>query len=480
MIKRTITLAAAALLAVLLLAGCAPKGVLDKNDPVTITVWHYYNGAQQTVFDELVREFNETAGAEKGIVVEAQNQGDVNGLADMVLQAATGVAGAQKMPDVFAAYSDTAFEINKMGLAAELDQYMTEQELAAYIPSFLDEGRFEEDGGVKLFPIAKSTEVFVLNATDWQTFADETGASTDSFSTWEGIARTARQYYEWTDAQTPEPDDGKAFFGRDAYANYFIIGSLQLGTELFKVESGEVTFQIDREVMRRLWDNLYVPYINGWYGSYGKFRSDDARTGAIIAFVGSSSGASYFPSEVTREDGTSYPVETQVYPLPNFEGTQPYAVQQGAGMVVVKSDEKHETASIEFLKWFTEAENNIRFSVSSGYLPVKSEANDEAQFEAVFALPQMQVSEVTRQTLLTGSRMTRDYTLYTSRAFESGYAARRVVEYSMMDLVAQDLEQIDALMDEGMTRAEAVAQFTTDAHFEQWLASLTDALESAK
>jgi len=34
--------------------------------------------------------------------------------------------------------------------------------------------------------------------------------------------------------KTPDvPDDGKAFFGRDAMANYMLVGSMQLGTEIF-------------------------------------------------------------------------------------------------------------------------------------------------------------------------------------------------------------------------------------------------------
>ncbi len=47
----------------------------------------------------------------------------------------------------------------------------------------------------------------------------------------------------------------------------------------------------------KLWDNFYVPYINGYFASYGKFRSDDAKTGDILALVGSSSGAHTFQIE---------------------------------------------------------------------------------------------------------------------------------------------------------------------------------------
>ena len=157
-------------------------------------------------------------------------------------------------------------------------------------------------------------------------------------ATWEGVVRLAKAYYEWTDAQTPAVEgDGKAFFGRDAFANYMLIGSLQLGVELFRVENGALRLQMDETVMRRLWDHYYVPFVNGWFGAYGRFRSDDIKTGQLIALVGSTSGALYFPNEVTRDDGTTYPIVCEVYPLPNFEGTQPCAVQQGAGMVGERS-----------------------------------------------------------------------------------------------------------------------------------------------
>lgn len=63
-----------AFMAVTALSGCT-KGTesksvqLDPDNPVSLTVWHYYNGAQQATFDELVSEFNAAEGKEKGIYV---------------------------------------------------------------------------------------------------------------------------------------------------------------------------------------------------------------------------------------------------------------------------------------------------------------------------------------------------------------------------------------------------------------------------
>lgn len=86
----------------------------------------------------------------------------------------------------------------------------------------------------------------------------------------EGIVQVAQRYYEWTDAQTPDvPADGKAFYGRDSMSNYFLISMKQMGKELFEVKDGKVTLNTDKELVRRIWDNYYVPFMKGYFASLG-------------------------------------------------------------------------------------------------------------------------------------------------------------------------------------------------------------------
>ena len=317
---------AAAALAVLMLGGCGneTQQLLDPKNPVTISVWTYYNGDQLASFNALVDEFNETEGKEQGIYVEGFSQGSVNDLETNVMAAAQGKVGAGEVPNIFAAYADTAYALDQMGQAADLSAYLSEEEQAKYVNSYLEEGRFSKDGGLKIFPTAKSTEIFMLNETDWAEFANATGASYSDLATVEGLVATAQAYYEWTDAQTPESNDGKAFFGRDAMANYFLIGAMQLGCELFSVEDGKMTLHFEEEVLHKLWDNFYVPYVKGYFASSGRFRSDDIKTGNIVSFVGSCSGATFFPNQVIISDTESYPIEMTVLPCPSFTGGRKY------------------------------------------------------------------------------------------------------------------------------------------------------------
>ncbi len=461
------------------LSGCGDKSPLDPKDPVSLTVWHYYNGSQQAAFDALVEEFNDTVGQEKGIYVEGFSQGSVSDLETAVRDSIEGKVGADAMPDIFSSYADTAYEVEQAGALADLSVYLSEEELEQYVDSYIDEGRIAADGSLRIFPTAKSTEIMMINKTDWEKFAEATGASLDTLATIEGVNATAKAYYEWTDSLTPDiPEDGKAFYGRDALANYFIIGMQQLGVEIFHVENGEVTLNMPEEELYRLWENYYVPMVKGYFGAYGSFRSDDVKTGDILAYTGSTSSAMYFPDQVELEDG-SYAIDYIVMMAPVFEAGERCAVQQGAGMVVSRSDEKHEYAAVEFLKWFTRAENNLEFGCVSGYLPVLKEANSVEKLDQVIASEQLTVAPKTYDCLTTIFQDMDGMTLYTNKSFENGSAARKVLEYHLADKAAEDRAAVLAGLEEGKTLEEAAAPYVTREAFEDWYHSFCDALDSA-
>ena len=461
------------------LAGCGSKSPLDPGNPVSLTVWHYYNGSQQAAFDALVEEFNDTAGREKGIYVQGYSQGSVSDLETAVRDSINGKVGAAEMPDMFSSYADTAYEVEQAGALANLSDYLEKEELEKYVDSYIEEGRIAGDGTLRIFPVAKSTEIMMLNKTDWDSFASATGTSLEDLKTIEGVTAVAQAYYEWTDSQTPDVSgDGRAFYGRDAVANYFIIGMHQLGVEIFQVENGQVTLNVPKEELHRLWENYYVPMVKGYVGAYGSFRSDDVKTGDLLAYTGSTSSAMYFPNQVELDDG-SYSIEYMVMPAPVFEGGEPYAVQQGAGMVVSKSDEKHEYASVEFLKWFTEAENNLRFGCVSGYLPVCKEANSAEKLDQVIEEQQLEVAPKTYDCLTTVFREMNHMMLYTNKSFENGSAARKVLEYNLADKAAQDRVAVEELLEQGISLEEAAEPYITEDAFEEWYQSFCEALKAA-
>ncbi len=466
--------AVSAILAAVILSGCAGTdydGLLDKSSPVAITIWHYYNGVQQTQFDEMVSEFNNTVGSEKGIYVQAYSKNSVQELADSVIAAANGDAGAEELPDIFATYVETAYQIDKLGKLADLNEYFTEEEKAEYVDGYIDEGVFDGESSLMIFPTAKSTEIMMLNVTDWGEFASASGVTYDDLSTWEGLVATAEKYYNYTDALTPNVEnDGKAFFGRDSVANYMVIGAMQLGNPFAEIDENGELHTAGKETLRRLWDNFYVPFVSGYYAAESRFRSDDAKIGKIIALICSTTGAAYYPTEVTVNDDYTYPIENVVLPVPNFGGTKPYLVQQGAGMSVIKSDTKTEYASAVFLKWFTEEERNIRFSVNSGYLPVKKSANDYEKMASV------ELNDTMKNTLKTAIDEINGYTLYTSPPFDKSAEVRDFIGTTMEQTAKKDFAEADSRIKNGEARGDVLAEYVSDEAFEKWYESFSDGL----
>ena len=464
------TLAPLALAAALVLALTSPlvdcagapaasrQSKLSPNDPVTVTVWNYYTGTQLDSFNELVDEFNRTRGKELGIEVQSTSQGSLDDLENAVVAAADKRVGAGEVPTMFPAYADIALSMNERGILQDVSGYLTDAERANYVDGYLAEGDLDGTGGLKIFPIAKATEIMVLNRTDWDKFAEK--------------------YYEWTDGLTPAPDDGKALFGRDAMANYLIIGSQQLGHELIgRNADGTAALDFDKAVARRLWDNYYIPYLNGYYSAIGRFRSDDMKTGTIIAYVGSSASASFTPAAVSPAGDTRYGIETQTLPAPEFEGGKSVAVQQGAGMVVTKSDDRRVEAAVEFLKWFTQPEHNSKFALDTSYLPVKKSANNLD--EIVSHADDGNTTEAARQALSAAISTVNGSSMYTPRPVVNGTSIRSVLESALSDKAAADRKAVVELMAGGTRRSDAVAKYATDANFEAWYADTLAKLEAA-
>ncbi|MCM1179328.1 MAG: extracellular solute-binding protein [Clostridium sp.] len=449
-----------------ILSGCGTDNYgLDPKRPQNIVVWNYYNGAQAIAFEKLVDDFNNTVGAEQGIIVRSDSKNTVDELYQAIEDSVERKVGADELPDIFPTYLDSAVTLDEKGILADLGQYITKEEQAEYVDSYVQEGYFGDDEAWKLFPVAKSTEIMILNKTDWDKFAEAAGADINDLATMEGLVEVAGKYYDYS--------GGESFFGRDAFANYMFSGSAELGKEIYTVENGKVTLQFDEEVMQKLWDNYYVPYVKGYFKHVGRYRSDDIKMGEIIAQICSTSSAAYFPTEVTKDNET-YPIDYLVLPVPTFEGTDQYVVQQGASMAVTKSTEQREYASVVFLQWLTQEEQNMAFALQAGYLPVKKSANDIERLRE-YQESNGETSGIEVDIINGAFEQLADGTPYTTKGFDGAEKVRSVLSYSMLDLAQQDREAI--LNADSLEKQKQLLDDCLGAeHFEAWYNETKDEL----
>jgi multiple sugar transport system substrate-binding protein len=359
---------------IILLCGCGAESVrLNPKTPLSLTLWHNYGGQMQSSMDELIDEFNMTIGREKGIIVSVTAVSAMKEQEERLAMIAAGDPGAEAMPDIVTAYPKTAMLLSEQGMLAAFDDKFSKEELADYVPQFIEEGRLP-DGKLYVFPIAKSSEMLFVNQTLFDRFSAATGVSMDSLSTFEGIAEAALKYYEWTDSMTPEvPQDGKTFYTADSWFNIAQAGMAQLGGTFASPDE----LLVDAPQYKRIWEFCMQPALLGGYAVIDGYSSDLSKTGDIVCSTGSTAGILFYGDSITYPDNSSEEAVYSILPYPVFDGGEKIAIQRGAGMVVASSTPEKEYAATLFLKWFTHPAQNIRFISSTGYLPVTNEAYNE-------------------------------------------------------------------------------------------------------
>lgn len=393
-----------------LLTGCQGDNVLDPKKPVVITIWHNYGGPMKYTMDELIDEFNETVGAEKGIILSITSISGSATLHEKLVMAANRDPGAPEFPDITTAYPKTAIILAQKDLLGDIGEQFTDEELSAYVPQFLAEGRlFDEE--LYIFPTAKSTEVLFVNKTVFDRFAYDTNIGYEDLQTFEGIAKTAAEYYEWTSRQTAGPANmGSMFFMADSLFNLTMIAYRQLGEDFLK----DNRLNLSSPVFSRIWEFFYEPAVRGHLAVFDGYAADLMKTGDIICALGSTAGVLFYPSTVTSVSNITEQVEYAVLPCPVFEGGKKVALQRGCGMCVIKSTKEKEYAAGIFLKWFTEPEQNLRFISSTGYLPVTKEA-----FGEIMVKEMGNVSDPSIQKLLgTAIEMHQEYDFFLPPVFD--------------------------------------------------------------
>lgn len=354
----------------LLLASFTGCGANKSTETTTITIWHVYGEQSDSPLNDMIEEFNNTVGIQKGIAVKSMKVSDTNTIHEAVLKSEEGGPGTEQLPDIFVAYPKTVMAMKNNSKLVDFKDYLSEEELNAFSQDFIDEGMI--DGRLLILPVAKSTELLFLNKTLFDKFAEESGATVNDLSTWDGLLKTARKYTEQT---------GKSFLAHDYFFNYFQLGMASSGNSIF-TDSG---LNLDDE-FNKVWNPMAEAAVEGsiWLGS--GYASEALRTGDAIASIASSAGILYYSDTVTYEDNTTEDMELIALPCPTYSSGEKLAMNRGAGLCLMKSDEKREEAAMTFLKWITAPENNVKFVTRAGYMPVTDDAFENYLPDAIGSL----------------------------------------------------------------------------------------------
>ena len=136
--KKRIALCLIALLLLLPAAGCGEK---KNTDPLTVTLWHVYGGEVDSPLNGLIERFNSTIGVEKNIRVKVELVSNSGSIHKSVLAAANSDPGAPTLPDMFVSYPKTVLALPDEDILVDYRDYLSGEELGAFLPAFLEEGQ---------------------------------------------------------------------------------------------------------------------------------------------------------------------------------------------------------------------------------------------------------------------------------------------------------------------------------------------------
>lgn len=424
--------------------------VTEKSKEVRqITLWHYFNDSQSEMLNTLIKEYNQTEGAKKQVEIVAVGQGGVNDLAAKISVILNDSTNQVDSPNLVYSYRDTIMEIiaRHPDALADYSDYFTKEELEQYQENYLAEGRFEDKQYI--VPMAKSTELLFMNQVEFDRFlAANPDYSAADLKTWESLAGISEAYYKWTDSLTPEtPGDGKAFFGMDNFANYFIAQNNAFGSSIYEEDkNGNIAYDLNEEYITRMFLEVYIPYTKGWYLGTESRRSDDLRQMKLACYVGSLSSTLYFPETTYDEEGNGEDITLGVYSYPHFDGEDKVAIQQGAGIAMVDKTEEENKLCVEFLKWLSFDKGMVYASMLS-YMPAVEKNWDAEDLSYV-------ENENVRKGIEAGMEQSRDYRTVWGLSFPGALDIRMNLDTYFASCIESGRKEYLEYEAQGMTEEE--------------------------
>lgn len=446
--------------------------LLSKEEPITLTFWHYYAGAALETLTKNAKEFNETIGAQYGVTVEVISKPSIGDLEIELSESAQGVVYADEMPSMFLAYGDKILELQNLGVVSDMNSFFSEEDKEFLIEEFMEYGVINDEQA--MLPVVKSTEVLYLNDTNFQKFTDVTKYSYEDLLTWEGLIEVAKSYYEYTDAMTPDiKNDGKAFFGMDSINNFITVSSVQKGVDMFDAENGKSN--IDETILKEIFDYYMEAYALGYMDRIAKHGTDDIRSGDLLALIGSSAGFVYMPDWI-ETDGEKEEIEWKASEYPYFEDATPRVVSQGAGIGVSNISQQQQQASALFLNYFWK--DNITFAIESAYVPVTKVFLEMDQETKNAMYDEYKINDKEIEVYEIVSNQIRDGLLYQSAPFEGSYIVRTEIGYLFEEFANKLRLKADEMIKDGTNRLDAINHLDLDGEFIEFMSKLNITLEN--
>ena len=314
------------------------------------------------VIEEIVDDFNNS---QDEYFVKTSTMADYD---ETYQKVQAGIAG-NVAPDVALLEVDPAANLYNKEQLVDLNTFITEDadfDRADYIDVFFDQGT---DGDkVFAFPAYGTTQLMYYN----KEVFENAGIEPDSIKTWHDLAEASKTI----------KDGGFATYGWEPMWNEdnLIDMSFSNGAQLLS-EDGK-TVLINSEEWVEVWegirtwihdDQIMAVHSGGQGWEYWYDTMDDALDGTAGGYTGSSGDQADLDfSIIGAMEQPAWDDDSES--LPTARAKQLVAFEQ--------SPEEEQKGAYEFIKFFTNPDNQAKWSLATGYVSVRNSTQDNEEFKA--------------------------------------------------------------------------------------------------
>lgn len=353
-------------------APAAEETAAASGETVELTYWYSWTDKIQENNENLVKQFNETVGAEKGIHVTAEYQGSYDDL-HQKLQAAY-VAGTTPDVTVMEIASIKTFADN--GVLQPLTSYIERDgvDMTDFYEGLMSNCRVGEDWyGL---PYLRSTPILYMNTT----LLEQAGLDPAGPKNWEELATYCRTIKEKTGA-----------YGLSMYSYIWMFEAYMLEQGSSILSADETTTNINTEeakyVLKFFKDLIDEGAVRCVAGTDSSKVDADYMNQNCAMWVTSTANLTKALS-VAEENG--FAINTCFIPA-----NKTYGVPTGGCNLIMTSSipDDHKEASWEFIKWMTAAEQSAYASSYTGYVPNSKSASATETIQGLYqSTPQFKVA----------------------------------------------------------------------------------------
>lgn len=355
--RRLILIISSLLIGAVLFAGGA-----SESGKTTVEIWHSNAGIAGNAFEEIVDEFNNTIGEEKGIVIEPIYQGAANDVLTKVKAAAT--ADRSSLPDIAQLDATACLDMKNA------DYLILPQDInldTSYImPSAIE--ALMSDRGLLGIPFNASSLLFFYNKTLFDSLSldpPETLADFAEIAPLLGEKDSNGKITRYAFAGVPATYELGTFIGAQNGLSYFVdMQNGHMGTPEKVLLEDEGTF---RNFLVH-WKNLYD---TGWVNNITSGISTEFAAGRTATILSSSSDI----ASVIKNVGGRFEVGTAFVPKTDENATGGVNIGGGSFFIFTPSD-----AVRTVLEYFISEDVQLKWAEETGYMPINTDLYDNPDY----------------------------------------------------------------------------------------------------